>query len=317
MNLLINLGYIIYSYQINTMANNVDFLNPDYFQVPENTPVDLSHYATAYAGKNLDKKEGEKLLEEGRKKLAEIQELLYAHNKYGILLIFQAMDAAGKDGTIKHIMSGFNPQGVKVYSFKTPNNLELDHGYLWRHAIAIPARGEIAIHNRSHYENVLVTKVHPEYILNERIPGIDSVDKIDSQFWEQRYEQINRFEKNLTENGTIILKFFLHLSKGEQKERFLDRIDEPSKNWKFSMGDLEERRYWNKYQEAYQHALSKTSKNDAPWYVVPADNKWFTRIAIAGIIQEKFSSLDMHYPVLSIKQQEELAQAREMLTSGN
>lgn len=297
------------------MIHEEDILNLDSFLVQEGQMVDLSAYATTYQGDLLEKKQAEELLAEGRERLAEIQELLYAHNKYGILIIFQAMDAAGKDGAVKHIMSGFNPLGVKVHSFKTPTSLELDHHYLWRHNLALPARGEIAIHNRSHYENVLVTRVHPEYILNERIPGIDHVDQIDNEFWENRFDQINRFEKNVTDNGTIILKFFLHLSRHEQKERFMERIDNPAKNWKFSAGDVTERGHWQQYQEAYNHALSATSKAHAPWYVIPADNKWFTRLAIAGAIYHKFMTLDMHFPILSKKQQEELVQSRHALNN--
>ncbi|MFN7488842.1 MAG: PPK2 family polyphosphate kinase, partial [Chryseotalea sp.] len=217
------------------MLSNEKLFNVKDMLVKPETDIKLKSYSTQYKGEALNKKDAEKLLEEGRKHLAEIQDELYAHNKYSVLIIFQAMDAAGKDGAVKHIMSGFNPLGVKVYSFKAPNSHELDHDYFWRHQLALPARGEIAIHNRSHYENVLVTKVHPEYVLNENIPGIDSLDKIDKEFWKQRYKQIRRFEKNLSDNGTIILKFFLHVSKKEQKKRFLERIDDPSKNWKFSL----------------------------------------------------------------------------------
>lgn len=277
--------------------------------------VKLKDFDTEYKGKALNKAEAEKLLEEGRKHLAEVQDELYAHNRYSILIIFQAMDAAGKDGAVKHIMSGFNPLGVKVYSFKAPTSAELDHDYFWRHQLALPARGEIAIHNRSHYENVLVTKVHPEWILNEHIPGIDSVKKIDDKFWEQRYKQIRRFEKNLTDNGTIILKFFLHVSKKEQKKRFLERIDDPSKNWKFSLSDLKERAFWDDYQNAYGEALSATSTEYAPWFVVPADDKWYARLAIAAIIARQFAKLEINYPVVNQAQKEELQKAKLQLMS--
>lgn len=277
--------------------------------------VKLKDFDTEYKGKALNKAEAEKLLEEGRKHLAEVQDELYAHNRYSILIIFQAMDAAGKDGAVKHIMSGFNPLGVKVYSFKAPTSAELDHDYFWRHQLALPARGEIAIHNRSHYENVLVTKVHPEWILNEHIPGIDSVKKIDDKFWEQRYKQIRRFEKNLTDNGTIILKFFLHVSKKEQKKRFLERIDDPGKNWKFSLSDLKERAFWDDYQNAYGEALSATSTEYAPWFVVPADDKWYARLAIAAIIARQFAKLEINYPVVSQAQKEELQKAKLQLMS--
>src|SRR5260221_13673129 len=197
--------------------------------------IRLRDYSTRYEGKTLNKRDAEELLETGRLKLAQMQDKLYAHNQYSVLIIFQAMDAAGKDGAVKHIMSGFNPLGVKVYSFKEPNSQERDHDYFWRHEIALPARGEIAIHNRSHYENVLATKVHPQWILNENIPGIESVDKIDAKFWQKRYKQIRRFEKNLADNGMVIMKFFLNVSKKEQKKRFLERIEDPGKNWKFSL----------------------------------------------------------------------------------
>jgi PPK2 family polyphosphate:nucleotide phosphotransferase len=275
--------------------------------------VNLKDFDTKYTGKVLNKKEAEELLETGREHLAEIQDKFYAHNKYGVLIIFQAMDAAGKDGAVKHIMSGFNPLGVKVSSFKAPNSLELDHDYLWRHGLALPARGEIAIHNRSHYENVLVTRVHPEWIMNENIPGIDSVKKIDKDFWEQRFKQINRFEKNLTENGTVILKFFLHVSKKEQKKRFLERIDDPSKNWKFSLSDLKERAFWKDYQYAYEQAISNTSQEHAPWYIIPADDKWFARLAIASIIYRQFEKLDLSYPIVSDAQKTELQKAKSQL----
>jgi PPK2 family polyphosphate:nucleotide phosphotransferase len=277
--------------------------------------IKLSDFETKYKGKTLTKSDAELLLENGRKHLAEVQDELYAHNRYSVLIIFQAMDAAGKDGAVKHIMSGFNPLGVKVYSFKAPNSLELDHDYFWRHQLALPARGEIAIHNRSHYENVLVTKVHPEWILNEHLPGVDSVKKIDNKFWNKRYKQIRRFEKNLADNGTIILKFFLHVSKNEQKKRFLERIDDPSKNWKFSLSDLKERAYWDDYQKAYEEALSSTSTDYAPWFVIPADDKWFARLAIAAIITRQFAKLEISYPVVSQAQKEELQKAKLQLMS--
>lgn len=275
--------------------------------------IKLKDFATKYEGKTLNKADSTLLLENGRKHLAEVQDKLYAHNQYSVLIVLQAMDAAGKDGAIKHIMSGFNPTGVKVHSFKAPTANELDHDYFWRHQLALPPRGEIAIHNRSHYENVLVTKVHPEWILNENIPGIDSLKKIDDKFWEQRYKQIRRFEKNLTDNGMIILKFFLHVSKKEQKKRFLERIEDPNKNWKFSLSDLKERAFWDKYQEAYSQALSATSTDYAPWFVVPADDKWFTRLAIAAIITRQFAKLDLSYPTVSQSQKEELQKAKLQL----
>jgi PPK2 family polyphosphate:nucleotide phosphotransferase len=275
--------------------------------------VKLKDFSTKYEGKTLNKQDAELMLEVGRKHLAEVQDKLYAHNRYSVLIILQAMDAAGKDGAVKHIMSGFNPLGVKVYSFKAPNSTELDHDYLWRHELALPARGEIAIHNRSHYENVLVTKVHPEWILNENIPGVDSVKKIDDKFWDKRYKQIRRFEKNLVENGTVIMKFFLNVSKKEQKRRFLERIEDPGKNWKFSLSDLKERAHWDEYQKAYETALSETSTDEAPWFVIPADDKWYARLAMAEIIAKEFSKLDASYPVVSPAQKEELQKAKVQL----
>ncbi len=275
--------------------------------------IRMKDFDTRYKGKGLNKKESESLLEEGRKHLAEIQDKLYAHNRYSVLIIFQAMDAAGKDGAVKHIMSGFNPLGVKVYSFKAPNSHELDHDFFWRHELALPARGEIAIHNRSHYENVLVTKVHPEFILGENIPGVESLKKIDKAFWEGRYKQIRRFEKNLTDNGMIIMKFFLNVSKKEQKKRFLERIDDKSKNWKFSLGDLKERGHWDNYQKAYEEAISATSTDSAPWFIIPADDKWYARLAIASVIYRQFEKLKFSYPVVSEAQREELQRAKTQL----
>ena len=275
--------------------------------------IKLRDFDTEYEGKELTKQEAEIMLAQSRKELAEIQDMFYADNRFNVLIILQAMDAAGKDGAIKHIMSGFNPMGVKVYSFKTPTSLELDHDYFWRHTLALPARGEIAIHNRSHYENVLVTRVHPEYILNENLPGIHSLKKINQEFWEARFKQIKRFEKNLTENGTVILKFFLHVSKKEQKKRFLDRIEDQSKNWKFSSADVKERGHWDDYQKAYEEAISATSTDDAPWFIIPADNKWYARLAIAHVITDKFRSLKISYPTVNEKQKAELQIAKAAL----
>ena len=275
--------------------------------------VNLKSYSTDYEGKTLNKQIAAELLEEGIKHLALVQDKLYAQNRYGVLIIFQAMDAAGKDSAVKHIMSGFNPLGVKVHSFKSPSKNELDHNYLWRHFATIPARGEIAIHNRSHYENVLVTRVHPEYILRENLPGIESVDKINDKFWEKRFKQIVDFEKTLTQNGTIILKFFLHLSKKEQKKRLLERINDPSKNWKFEFGDLVERGHWDKYQHAYEEAISATSTKNAPWFIIPADDKWYARLAIAAVIYRQFENLHIDYPEVSEEQKADLDKAKIQL----
>lgn len=295
------------------MLSDKNLIPLEKFHVKPGSKVFLKDFDTEYTGQELDKKTSGSLLEEGRKHLAEIQDMLYAHDKYRILIIFQAMDAAGKDGAVKHVMTGFNPLGVKVYNFKAPTAQELDHDYFWRHYLALPARGEIAIHNRSHYENVLVTRVHPEWVLNEKIPGITSLDKVNDKFWESRFQQINRFESNLAENGTIILKFFLHVSKKEQKKRFLSRIDDPTKNWKFSLGDLKERAFWEQYHEAYEKAIAATSTDYAPWFIVPADNKWYTRLLIASVIYRQFMKLDLSYPVVSVRQKVALDEARSLL----
>jgi PPK2 family polyphosphate:nucleotide phosphotransferase len=295
------------------MARKNNAIDVKKFRVKPDGSVNLKSIDTAPVGVALSKDEAKERLDESRKRLAEIQDMFYAHNKYSVLIIFQAMDAAGKDGAVKHIMSGFNPQGVKVYSFKAPSHLELDHNYLWRHQLALPARGEIAIHNRSHYENVLVTRVHPEYVLNENIPGFDDVKKLNKAFWNERFKQIKRFEKNLTENGTVVLKFFLHLSKKEQKKRFMERIDDPDKNWKFSVSDMKERGFWDDYQQAYEAAIAATSTKDAPWFIIPADDKRYARLAIASVITAEFEKLNIHYPKVSEKQKAELQKSKEQL----
>jgi PPK2 family polyphosphate:nucleotide phosphotransferase len=287
------------------------------FRVKEGKSVSLKEYDTDYDHKNISKEEGESLLKLGIQKLSELQDKLYAHDQYSMLIIFQAMDAAGKDGVIKHVMSGLNPQGVKVSSFKVPTHLELSHDYLWRHYLALPERGDIGIFNRSHYENVLVTRVHPEYIINENLPGIVSKADMNQDFWDKRFSQINHFERTLADNGTIILKFFLHLSKKEQKKRFLERIDNPEKNWKFSVGDLKERACWKDYRKAYEDMISKTSKDHAPWFIVPADDKWFTRLAVAAIIFNQMERMKLSYPSISEDQKKELLEARSALINEN
>lgn len=291
-----------------------NIINPKDFLVKEDSKVKLKDFATSYEGKEINKEEASKLLDESRKQLAKIQDKLYAHNRYSVLIIFQAMDAAGKDGAIKHVMSGFNPQGVQVTSFKHPSAAELDHQYLWRHMVTLPSHGEIAIHNRSHYENVLITRVHPEYILAELLPGIRSVKDIDKKFWDARFKQIRHFERTLAENGMVIIKFFLHVSKKEQKKRFLERIEDPSKNWKFAASDLKERGFWSEYQAAYEDAIENTSRKEAPWYIIPADDKWYARLAVATVILDTLKDLDMHYPKVTEEQQKELQKAKEVLT---
>lgn len=253
------------------------------------------------------------MLKKSISQLSTMQDKLYAHDKYGVLIVLQAMDAAGKDGAIKHVMKGLNPQGVKVWSFKSPNSIELDHDYFWRHYSALPARGEIGIFNRSHYENVLVTRVHPEYVMNEKLPGIEKVDDITPEFWQSRYEQINRFEKNLHENGTIVLKFFLHISKEEQRKRFLERIDNPSKNWKLSPADSKERKLWDNYMHAYEEMISATTSGIAPWYIIPSDDKWFARFCIASVIVAETKKLDLKYPEVDDKKRADLLKIKEDL----
>lgn len=278
------------------------------FLVKPGSKIQLAKIDTTYTGEFPSKSDAKKALRNNIAKLTELQDKLYAQDKYSLLIIFQAMDAAGKDGTIKHVMSGLNPQGTQVTSFKQPSQTELDHGYLWRINQALPERGRIGIFNRSHYEEVLVVRVH-NLVKFQKIPERFKTEKI----WKMRYEQINNFEKYLFENGIIIVKFFLHISRDEQKERFLKRIDDPAKNWKFSMGDIEERKFWNEYQIAYQEALSATSKKHSPWYIIPADKKWFARLVVSQVIVESMKKLKPEYPLLSKDKMSELATARKIL----
>ena len=248
-----------------------------------------------------------KVLAESRTQLAEAQELLWASDTYAILIILQAMDAAGKDSTIRHVMSGVNPQGCQVYNFKVPSEEELDHNFLWRHMKALPERGRIGIFNRSYYEDVLVVKVHPEY-LRKLPPG-----KVNKNFWNARYEDINAFERHLTRNGTVILKFFLNISKGEQRKRFLKRLNRADKHWKFSLSDMKERAYWDDYMKVFEDALSATSTEWAPWYVIPADKKWAARSIVAQIITATIQSLDLEYPEVTPEQTAQFDEARRQL----
>ena len=249
------------------------------------------------------------LLADGVKKLADLQDVLAAQDRWGLLIILQAMDAAGKDGTIKHVMSGVNPQGVDVWSFKTPTAEELHHDYLWRSTKCLPQRGHIGIFNRSYYEEVLVARVHPEILENEKIPKT----LVTKHVWQERFEDINCFESYLTRNGIAVVKFFLHLSKKEQKKRFLERLDTPDKNWKFSSADIKEREFWDAYQEAYEEMIRHTASAHAPWYVVPADNKWFTRIVVAQAVVDTLKVMDLKYPKVSSAEKTALAKARQQL----
>lgn len=277
---------------------------------PSNSKFKLSNYNADDTNQFKSKEDALEILEKNIERMAELQNKLYAQDKYSLLLIFQAMDAAGKDGTIKHVMSGLNPQGTQVYSFKQPSAEEIDHGYLWRINKALPERGRIGIFNRSHYEEVLIIRVH-NLITSSKLPE----KFIDKNIWQSRFEQITNFEKYLYENGTIVLKFFLHVSKEEQKKRFLERIDDPSKNWKFSMGDIEERKYWNDYQQCYQEAIAATSKEYSPWFIVPSDKKWFARLLVSEIIVDALVKLKPKFPVLSEDQLKELKEAKELLVS--
>jgi PPK2 family polyphosphate:nucleotide phosphotransferase len=288
-------------------------VNLNDFKVKEGKNFLLKECPTDIQNKPIDKNTGAEQLQNEIAKLSELQDKLYADNRHAILIVIQAMDAAGKDGTIKHILSGVNPAGVKVTSFKSPSTIELDHEYLWRHYLALPAKGEIGIFNRSHYENVLITKVHPEFLANEHIAGISSAKDINKAFWQKRYKQIQRFEKNLVENGTVVIKFFLHVSKEEQKRRFLDRIEHPEKNWKFSSADLRERAYWDAYQQAYEDAIRHTSTDEAPWYIIPADDKWFMRYLISKIINKELKELKLGYPKVSDEEKVALLEAKATL----
>ena len=255
------------------------------------------------------KDQAEKLLQEGVSRLAKEQDKLYAQDTYSLLMIFQAMDAAGKDGTIRHVMSGVNPQGCQVFSFKAPSAEERDHDYLWRSSKALPERGRIGIHNRSYYEEVLVCRVHPELLAAQQLPE----DRKDEDVWKRRYDEINNFERYLVDNGIVVLKFFLNVSKKEQKRRFLERIDETDKNWKFSVNDAKERSFWKAYMNAYEDVFTNTSTKAAPWYIIPADNKWFMRLAVAAITYQTLEDLDLKYPVLTKDKKNELLEARKVL----
>ena len=279
------------------------------FKISTKNPLNIKEHDPEFSGK-FNKDEAVNLLNELSAEMSELQEQMYAQNKHSLLIIFQAMDAAGKDSAIKYTMSGLNPQGCQVYSFKQPNPEELDHDFIWRHYKALPERGRIGIHNRSHYENVLVCKVHPEYVLNE---GFIAADSIDANFWKERYNSIRDFEKHISNNGTVIIKFFLNVSKKEQKKRFLERIDQPNKNWKFSSADIDERALWDEYMKVYEEAINATSEDYAPWYIIPADKKWFTRIAISRIIIDTFKSMKFKQPELSDSEKLKLEECRKRL----
>jgi PPK2 family polyphosphate:nucleotide phosphotransferase len=261
--------------------------------------------------KEADKPRAKEALAKGVTALAELQDKLYAQDKWAVLLIFQAMDAAGKDGAIKHVMSGVNPQGCQIYSFKSPSAEDLDHDYLWRCMKYLPNRGQIGIFNRSYYEEVLVVRVHPEFLAKQKLPP----QLVGKNIWEERFEDIRNFEQYLARNGVVVRKFFLHVSTKEQKQRFLERIDDPLKNWKFSSNDANERDFWDDYMKAYEAMIQETATKDAPWYVVPADNKWFTRVVVAAAVIETLASLDLAYPKVDEGKLKELAAAKKKLVS--
>jgi PPK2 family polyphosphate:nucleotide phosphotransferase len=274
-----------------------------HFNIADHDPGD-----THGLGSEL-KPQAKHLLENGVKELSRLQNILAAQDRWGLLLIFQAMDAAGKDGTIKHVMSGVNPQGVDVWSFKQPSAEELQHGYLWRTMKAMPERGRIGIFNRSYYEEVLVVRVHPELLETEKLPK----KLVTKNIWQERFEDINCFERYVARNGIAVIKFFLHLSQKEQKRRFMERLDTPDKNWKFSAADVKERGYWDEYQKAYEDMIRYTANEYAPWYVVPADNKWFTRLVVSQAIADALKAMDLKYPKLTSAEKSALAQARTQL----
>jgi PPK2 family polyphosphate:nucleotide phosphotransferase len=283
------------------------------YRVEHGKKFRLKDHDPADTAKLHSEERAEELLAKGVARMAELQDKLYAQDCWGLLLIFQAMDAAGKDGVIKHVMSGVNPQGCQVYSFKTPSAEELDHDYLWRTMKCLPERGHIGIFNRSYYEEVLIARVHPKVLANERIPA----SLITKNIWEERFQDICAFERYLSRNGVVIRKFFLNLSRKEQKKRFLDRLDQPEKNWKFSADDLRERERWDDYMDAYQDMIANTSTPHSPWFVIPADNKWFTHLAVAAAIVEALDSLNLSYPKVNSQKRKELQGARKTLLTNN
>ena len=276
------------------------------FRLKDVDPADTLEFASE------DKPRAKEALTSGVEALAELQDMLYAQDRWAVLLVFQAMDAAGKDGTIKHVMSGVNPQGCQVYSFKAPSAEDLDHDFLWRCMKYVPERGRIGIFNRSYYEETLVVRVHREFLEKQTLPP----ELVTKHIWKERFQDIRSFERYLTRNGVVIRKFFLHVSKGEQKRRFLERLENPEKNWKFSANDIKERAFWNDYMNAYEDMIRNTSSPEAPWYVVPADNKWFTRIVVAAAVIEALDGLGLHYPKVSKEKLKELAAAKQVLLGG-
>lgn len=283
------------------IANTFRVDSGKHFKLKDFDPADTGHWRS--------QERAAEALQEGIQRMADLQDKLYAQDRWALLLIFQAMDAAGKDGAIKHVMSGVNPQGCQVYSFKTPSERELQHDFLWRTTLDLPERGHIGIFNRSYYEEVLVVRVHPEILAGEKTPP----SLVGKKIWEERFEDIACFERHMARSGTVIRKFFLHLSKKEQKKRFLKRLEEPEKNWKFSVGDIHERKCWDDYQDAYEDMIRNTATKHAPWYVVPADNKWFSRLVISTVVVDTLESLGLEYPKVDAAKRKELEAAKKSL----
>jgi PPK2 family polyphosphate:nucleotide phosphotransferase len=279
------------------------------FRIESGKHFRLKDFDPGDTGQWKSKEHAERALMAGVARTAELQDKLYAQDRWALLLIFQAMDAAGKDGAVKHVMSGVNPQGCQVYSFKTPSDLELQHDFLWRTTLDLPERGHIGIFNRSYYEEVLVVRVHPQILKNQKTPP----SLVGKKIWEERFEDIRCFERHMARSGTVIRKFFLHVSKKEQKKRFLERLEEPEKNWKFSASDIRERGCWDDYQGAYEDMIRNTASEHAPWYVVPADNKWFTRLVISTVVVDTLESLDLSYPKVDDAKKKELEAAKKEL----
>jgi PPK2 family polyphosphate:nucleotide phosphotransferase len=282
------------------------------YRIPEGAPFRLKDHDPGDTGQFESKEQGRTRLIQGIARLRELQDRLYAQDRWAVLLIFQAMDAAGKDSTIEHVMSGVNPQGTQVFSFKAPSAEELDHDFMWRTNRCLPERGRIGIFNRSYYEEALIVRVHPGILAGQKLPA----ELVGDDIWEQRFEDINGVERYLARNGTLILKFFLHVSREEQRRRFLARLDDPEKNWKFSVGDAKERDHWDSYMKAYEEMIGHTSTDHAPWYVIPADHKWFTRMAVADIIVDALEDLKLEYPVVDEEKKKELQAARALLIKG-
>ncbi len=290
------------------MAYDIErFIKP--FRINDGAKFHLADIDPGSTGRLDDKTGHKKALAEGIETLAALQDKLYAQDRWAVLLIFQAMDAAGKDGAIKHVMSGVNPQGCQVFSFKSPSSEELDHDFLWRTSKNLPERGRIGIFNRSYYEEVLAVRVHEKFLAKQKLPK----SRVTKDIWKERFEDLNNFEQYLYHNGVLVRKFFLHVSRDEQKRRFLGRLDEPARNWKFSSADAVERGYWDQYMEVYEDMIRNTSSKHAPWYVVPADNKWFTRLVVAGAVIEALDSLKLEYPEVGPEQKKDLAAARKLI----